>query len=96
MRAYQIFEGSESSLTKAQMDFIIHTMQTRPIDSFTYEAIKLGNKFLIIETSTNVIVYETRDESEADELCDQFNHDKDMGKDALVYSLKTNRKKYNI
>lgn len=96
MRAYHIFEGEESPLSKAQMDFIIHTMQTRPVESFTYETIKLGSKFLIIENTTNVIVYETTNEEEADDLCDQFNHDKDMGKDALVYSLKTNRKKYNI
>lgn len=96
MRAYELFEGSEVPFTKAQMDFIIHTLSNRPVDELEFETVYVSNLYTIIEKSSNVIVYQTPDEDDADHLCDEFNQDKDIGKDALVQSLITNRKKYQI
>lgn len=96
MKASELYEGTEAPLSKAQMDFIIHQLQQRPIDDLNFEVVKLQGKYAIIENSSKVIVYVTYDEDEADSICDHFNHDKDVGKDSLIQSLITNRKKYNI
>lgn len=96
MRIYEINEGEESPITKNQMDFLQQTIRNKPADYFEYETISLNGKFIIVEKHTEVIVYETTNEDEADQLCDQFNQDKDVGKDALDYSLNKNRKIYNL
>lgn len=96
MRAIEIYEAESIGLTKAQMEYILHTLSNRPNEQLNFEVIVLSGLYTIIENSSKVIVIQTRDEDEADQLCDEFNHDKDTGKDALVQSLITNRKKYQI
>ena len=96
MRAVEIFEGKREKLSAAQMEFLIHQMQIKQPEDFNYEVIFLDGKYLIVETTTNIVVYETNDEAEADEYCDHFNHDKFVGKDALVFSLKKNKEKYSF
>lgn len=50
---------------------------------------KTGDHLTLQEMTTKIIIFKTTDEAYADETCDNFNHDKDAGKDALINAIKT-------
>lgn len=72
-------------------EYISGIENTSP-DDFFYEVIKTGGYFTLKEKTTGIIIFKTFDEDYADETCDNFNLDKDAGKDALINSLNTNYK----
>lgn len=96
MRWNEITETEEFDMDPAEMDKLITDIENKNPDDFTYVVYDMGNKFIVVEQDSNIIVHETTDEDEADALADHFNADKDEGKDALVHSLYVNQRKYNL
>lgn len=52
-----------------------------------------GKYFTLKEKRTGIVIFKTFDEDYADETCDSFNMDKDVGKDALVDTIEKFHKK---
>lgn len=96
MRASKIFEGQKEKVSRHVMDDLISRVENTPPDEITYEVVKVGSMYMVIENSSNIIIFDTPSETEADSTCDHFNHDKDVGKDALIYSLNKNREIYSF
>lgn len=96
MRASKIFEGQKEKVSRHVMDDLISRVENTPPDQITYEVVKVGSTFMVIESGSNIIIFDTPSENEADSTCDHFNHDKDVGKDALIYSLNKNREIYSF
>ena len=57
--------------------------------SLDFEVKKSGDHWTLYEKNLDIIIFKTFDENYADETCDNFNHDKDVGKDALINAIKT-------
>lgn len=60
-----------------------------PPQNFEYAVSLTGGHYTLKEVNTNIVIFKTTDENYADECCDQFNSDKDVGKDALLNAIKT-------
>lgn len=67
----------------------LKNIEESPADSFEYEVVESGNYFTLKEKSTGIIIFKTTDEDYADQECDSFNSDPDVGKDALINAIKT-------
>ena len=66
--------------------FLGKVKKTDP-NNFNYIVEFKNDVFSIMEQNIKISIYTTENEVEADELCDEFNHDKDQGKDALIHAI---------
>ena len=67
----------------------LKNIEDSPSNSFEYEVIQSGAFFTLKEKSTGIVIFKTEDEDYADQCCDDFNSDPDVGKDALINAIKT-------